>query len=143
MSRVDRRLLRATMRKQAEKWPDHLVPVPESEWPARRSAAYPVELWRSRHYLVAVFEEAQVDDRAVWRLSINRVTVGADGRWEQGIPWEELQRCKREVGFGDSYALEVYPRDRDVVNVANMRHLWVLSAPLGIGWFDGRGPEGT
>lgn len=46
-------------------------------------------------------------------------------------PWHEMQRIKREVlltGAARS-AVEVHPRDADVVDSANMYHLWVL--PLG------------
>jgi hypothetical protein len=43
------------------------------------------------------------------------------------------------VGFGAADALEVYPRDGDVVNVANIRHLWVLRDPLPWAWGEGRG----
>lgn len=138
--RAERRLLQRTMAKQARAWPHHLVEVPRDEWPPRRDGrAYPIALFRSRRFLVQVFEEAPLDGRDVRRLSVNRVTIGADGHWEQDIPWLELQRCKRETGYGDWYGVEIFPRDRDLVNVANMRHLWLLSAPLPLGWFE---PEG-
>lgn len=42
----------------------------------------------------------------------------------------DLQRLKRECGRGDLDAVEVYPRDCDVVNVANMRHLFVFESCL-------------
>ena len=68
------------------------------------------------------------------RLTVNRVTIGGGGHFHENITWDELMRCKRETGLGDWYAVEVYPADRDIKHVANMRHLWVLSEPLGIGW---------
>ena len=46
----------------------------------------------------------------------------------------ELQDIKRQAGLGDYMAVEIYPKDRDIVNVANMRHLWVLRDPLQFGW---------
>lgn len=97
-------------------------------------------VWRSRHYFVMVFATPPLNGVEARRLSINRVTIGSDGHWNQDIPWEDLQRCKRETGHGDWYGVEVYPRDRDIVNIANMRHLWLLAEPLGIGWF---GPDGA
>ncbi len=133
--RVERRALARAMRKRAEGWPEHLAPVPEKEWPPRRTVEYPTALWRSRHYLAALYEATPLDGVEVRRLSVNRVTVSTRGGWEQNIPWDDLQRCKRETGHGDWYGVEIYPRDRDVVNVANMRHLWLLAAPLGLGWF--------
>lgn len=75
---------------------------------------------RSRSFLVQCFEEGD----GLVRLSINRTTHNGD-RWEEGISWEELQQLKREAGYGDCDAMEIFPRDIDVVNVANMRHLWV------------------
>lgn len=136
MSRNDRRSLRRVMQKQAEAWPQHLVEVPESVWPpVLLGQNRPMTLWRSRHYLVQVYAEAPVGDVTQRRLTVNRVTLSGDGGWDQNIPWEELQRCKRETGHGDWYGVEVYPRDRDVVNDANMRHLWLFSEPLRIGWF--------
>lgn len=103
--------------------------VPHSEWPS-----YPaklIEVWRSRNFLVQVFKEGQ----DVTRLSICRTKVNTSaGRWEEGISWEELQQLKRECGYGGLDAVEVYPADRDVVNVANMRHLWIMAEPLPFAW---------
>lgn len=137
MDRNERRALLATMRKQALAWPEQLALLPESEWPSRREGG-PVNVWRSRKYLVAQYREPPFAGLVeVRRLTVNRVTMRSDGRWEDGISWDELMRCKRESGHGDWYGVEVYPRERDVVNDANMRHLWLLSEPLPIGWFDG------
>lgn len=74
------------------------------------------------------------DEGNAIRLSVNRTTLGDNGRWVENITWDELQELKRQCGFGDWYAIEVYPRDKDVVNVANMRHLWVLQESLNVGW---------
>jgi hypothetical protein len=95
----------------------------------------PVCVWRSRYYLAQLYRAERCEGRGVLRLSVNRVTLGADGRWVDGLSWDELMRCKRETGHGELYAVEVYPRDRDIVNDANMRHLWLLSEPLPLGWF--------
>lgn len=117
------------------KQPVHLRLVPPEDWPEdlrsgtnlSRAAVY-----RSRRFLVQVF----IEQTGITRLSINRTKVKPDGSWDDGITWDEIQTIKRELGMGDKYAVEVYPRDRDMVNVANMRHVWVLAKPLwNIGWF--------
>lgn len=64
---------------------------------------------------------------AIVRLSINRAAINSSGGWQQDITWEELQRLKREAGYGDHDAVEIFPADADVVNVANMRHLWIVA----------------
>lgn len=47
---------------------------------------------------------------------------GADG-----VSWDALQWVKGAVGYADCEAVELYPPDDRIVNVANMRHLWVLA----------------
>lgn len=116
-------------------FPATLTRVPEWEYPAvPDSHMKPIEVWRSRAYLVQVFDEQCDAYPDLVRLSICRTTIGMDGRWTDGLTWDELQSIKREVGFGDWYGLEIYPRDGDVVNVANIRHLWLVKQPLAIGW---------
>lgn len=93
-----------------------------------------VMVFVSRKFLVQVYAEPQEDVfETVYRLSVNRVKRNQHG-WAQDITWKELQQVKRELGYGDWYAIEIYPRDKDVVNVANMRHLWLFEKPLPYGW---------
>jgi len=44
------------------------------------------------------------------------------------ITWDELQDIKNRVWGHDARAIEVYPAFRNVVNNANIRHLWRLGA---------------
>jgi hypothetical protein len=89
------------------------------------------QIWRSREFLAQVFEKAN----GVQRISINRAAIDVDnGRWVDGISWDDIQRIKAEMGFGGQDAVEIYPPDRDKVDVANMRHLWILDDPLPYAW---------
>lgn len=99
-----------------------LTEIPKEEWPQRRRDIAPDRVWRSKTFLVQVFPEV---DGAI-RMSVARTELGKDGRWKDGITWDELQRLKREAGYGQCDAVELFPADRDLVNVANMRHLWIL-----------------
>lgn len=123
---------RRELERQNAKFPRTLVLIPLSTWPAT-TLVDPrlIEVWRSREFLVQVFQE----DGGVVRLTVCRtaVTVAA-ARWEDGITWDELQRLKRECGRGAQCAVEVYPGARDIVDVANMRHLWVLPEPPAYTW---------
>ena len=103
--------------------------IPKHKWPSDIDATRK-SVWRDKKYLVQVFK-----DNGVIRISINRVKVNDDGGWVDNITWDELQDIKRQVGYGDRLAVEVYPKDMDIENVANMRHLWILDAPIhGVGW---------
>lgn len=44
--------------------------------------------------------------------------------------WWEAQRIKNDLAGDDATAVEVYPPAREVVDGADMYHLWVLPAPL-------------
>lgn len=113
-------------------WPDVLTEVPKP-WPVTPVGFQrPVRLLRSKSFLCQIFQEPN----GVLRLTVNRTELAKNSTdWRPMITWEELQDLKGQAGYGDSYAIEIYPRDRDEVNVANMRHLWILPAPLEIGWF--------
>lgn len=107
-----------------QSYPRHLVPVSKEKWPPYRGdgRAVPIGVWRSRDFLLMIFSEG-----AHVRLSVNRTDITPEGEFLQDISWDDLQRLKREAGYGDCDAVEVYPANIDVVNVANMRHLWILN----------------
>lgn len=44
--------------------------------------------------------------------------------------WPEAQRIKDELAGTDATAVEVYPPHGEIVDAADMYHLWVLTAPL-------------
>lgn len=131
VNRVERRALQSRQRKHIRQYGAELQPISESEWPP--SDYQVIGVWVSRKYLVQAYDEGD----GVVRLSVNRSTIDAKGNYPDGLSWDELQKIKRDVGYGDRFAVEIYPRDEDVVNVANMRHLWVLESPLNIGWRKG------
>ena len=116
-----------------EKYPEKLQLVPGS-LPVGTGA--PFAQWRSREFVVQAF----TIPGCVVRLSINRTHVDpATMRWVDGITWDELQALKSQAGYGDREAVEVYPPDAHVVDVASIRHLWVLPAPLPFSWRSGPG----
>lgn len=113
--------------------PERLEKLPRNKWtPMKVQLPRDLkEVWRSRYFLVQVFQEKE----GIERLSVCISDVdAASGRWKDGLSWEQLQDIKAQVGRGDKDAVEVFPADRDVVNVANMRHLWVLSESLPFAW---------
>ena len=91
-----------------------------------------LRVFRSRDFLAQLFSE----NENVQRLSIMRTALicAKSRKWQDGITWDQLQQVKSECGFGHLDAVEVYPSDCDVVNVANMRHLWIFAEPLGFVW---------
>ncbi len=82
-----------------------------------------IELWLSRKFHVQLF-----DDGGYLRMTVGRVKRVL-GSWRDGITWDELMQVKREVGRGNRCGIELFPPDEHVVNVANLRHLWLVEPP--------------
>lgn len=128
---VTTREQRRQLERDNAKMPVALQEVPRGDWPAAfLNSRRLLRVLRGRNFLVQVYEE---DAPALVRLSINRTTLSGD-RWAENIPWDDLQWCKAQCGYGGHDAVEVFPAAIDVVNVANMRHLWVMSEPLPFAW---------
>lgn len=115
---------------------DPMREVPRLDWPdgyfsPKWRHGLPVAVFRSSRYFVGLWSATD----GILRLTVNRVDDDPKtGRWRDGITWDELQRIKTECGFGDRDAVEVYPRDSDVINEAPMRHLWIMPEPLAWCW---------
>ena len=110
--------------------PEKLRQIPRRKWPNIPDRL--LEVWRSKNFMVQVYDEPD----SMLRLSIIRTELNEDQTgWAEGISWDELQELKKQCGRGDRFAVEIFPRDKDVVNVANMRHLWVFPQSFkGFGW---------
>lgn len=139
MNRHDRRALKKEQHRHVEAFPERLTLIPREDFPAWGTLRLPDQAWKSRKYLVQLYREDNPAYPGLIRLSISRATMQTTGQWDEALTWDELQAIKREVGFGDRFAVEIYPPDRDVVNVANMRHLWVFETPLALGWSSRKG----
>ena len=127
-------VLRRQLKKENAKWGAALVEVPLHSWPAQRPLPgnYRRSVWRSRDFIVQVFEEYQ----GAVRITVNRTELAELGTSRDGISWDDLQRIKRECGFGEEVAMELYPPDASVVNVGAMRHLFVVPKAPAFMWRD-------
>jgi len=124
---------RLALKAENRKRPKKLTSIPKIMWPKDNNDLR-FSVWISQKYLVQGFFEKN----GVIRLSANRTELKAEGGWKEDLTWDELMTIKRDLGFGDDYAVEVYPKEADVVNVANMRHLWILPEPItSFGWVRG------
>lgn len=123
---------RKQMEEANKKYPkDQMVRLPHDAWPeAAQMDNPPREVWRSREFFVMVFD----DKNGFTRISACRAMIDDEGRWMDGITWDELFMIKCAVGFAHSDCVEVFPAMHDLVNVANMRHLWVMEDPIPYKW---------
>lgn len=103
-------------------------PVNKAEWPVKHADNL-TNVFLSADFLVQQYLE---NDGTI-RLSIC-TTKQKGSKWVDGITWDQLQEIKRNVGFGNRLAVEVYPEDSRIVNVANMRHLFILQERPSFAW---------
>jgi hypothetical protein len=108
---------------------DELRPWPREKWPPQMGESNRMNVFVSKRFMVQVFDEGN----GMVRLSINRVAFNGES-WDADITWEELQQIKNDVGYWHRDAVEIFPADKDVVNLANMRHLWVFPCLLNFAW---------
>lgn len=131
--------MRVFLARQNRLYGAHLVKIPKDDWPegCHAKQAPPIEAWRSRDFLVQV-----IVDNGHLRLSVNRTSLNPAGTsWSEGITWDDLMRLKAEAGFADRWAIEIFPPAAEVINVANMRHLWLLDGPPPQAWVKGGLPR--
>lgn len=126
-----RRDIKKYMKKTSKKFPEHLVTIPNKEWPEMTHISKKLfALMRSNKFLVQIYTEERP---CFVRLSVCKTELYGS-TWKDGISWDELMQIKRECGYGAYDALEIYPNDNDIVNVSNMRHLFVMKEPVPFAW---------
>jgi hypothetical protein len=126
LSREAKREWMRAHKRQCAMFPEHML---LQDTPAHMQERV-INTWRSRHHLAVawVVPNAQT---VLCRLTVNRTYINeSTGKWLEGILWDDLYRIKNECGFDKHDAVEVFPMQKNLVNVANMRHLWILKEPL-------------
>lgn len=113
--------------------------VPKETWPSMSEASgvQPLQVWQDADFLAILYPVP--DFLLIHRLTVVRAAgVGLNGRgrvvYRDGITWDDLMQVKRDCGFADRWAVEVFPSEHEIVNVANMRHLWLLPEAPPFAW---------
>lgn len=92
----------------------------------------PERAFRSNRFLAMLYPGDHPDIEV--RISVCRTAIRGDGEYVDGITWDELMMVKAECGYAYHDALEVYPALQDIVNISNIRHLFVLQEELAWKW---------
>ncbi len=121
---------RNVLRRENAKYGASMVVIPKEQWPPSGGKVEPVRVFRSRDFLCQEFIEAGATRLSICRAELDMKT----GRWRDGITWDELMQVKRQCGYGNAWAVEIFPPDAEVVNVANMRHLFVVPTAPSFAW---------
>lgn len=132
-TREQRRSYARDVAKYVATWPKKLTRFDPKDWPGAVSEANhpaaPDEAWRSRAYLVQIrYLDPTTNGGAEELLHIRRTIHGAP------LTWDELQVIKRDVGRGDRAAVEVFPEDAHLIDLAEMRHLWIMAQRPAFAW---------
>ena len=132
IAREDRKAFQAVRRnfqKECRKHGEEFIQIPMGEAKDLTCMGKaPEACFRNRSFFVMLFMD-DCDGTPYLRMSVNRTELDKDGGWMGGMTWDELMAVKRGIGFGDLWMTEVYPPDEEEVNVANMRHLFLVKQP--------------
>ena len=124
LNREQRRALEKAKRQLIATYPEQLTRVAEDD-PNMPYTSHAQDLdcvWRNKKYTVMVWNVP-----AGKKLTISRNTWDSHTRrYHDGITWDEIMEIKRACGFGEQNAIEFFPPDSEVVNIANVRHIWIL-----------------
>lgn len=104
--------------------------VPSKDWPTMNNEKL------KRVFVNKIFMVQEYHEDNHIRLTVNSIKRRGNN-WKDGITWEQLQEIKSAVGYGNKCALEVYPEDNNIVNVSNMRHLFILPERPTFAWIKG------
>lgn len=109
--------------------------VPINEWPLILAiTCKALRVWESKDYLAVLYEQPD----GYRRLSVNCTRKNAQGEWRDGITWDELYRVKNECLGLETWCVEVYPADSELVRDSNIRHLFVMDEAPEYAWEDGK-----
>lgn len=98
-----------------------------------------------RKYLVPIFRKVASSDLKVDQETI-KTSIGTvkhlriKGHGQRNLSWEEMQEIKDREAGKEALAIEVFPPHNEIVNVHNVRHLWVIpkeALPFGLKEQDG------
>ena len=131
LNREQRRALEKVKRQLIASYPDTLEIVPETD-PNIPYSSHPQDIehiYRSKKYTVILWKIGVGFNGYNFgqRFSISRNEWDSkDRRYKDGLTWDEIMDIKREMGFGERTAIEYYPADSETINVANMRHIFLV-----------------
>lgn len=118
-----RREIQKDVRKRPVKLTEMDISAVDHDGPA------PERCWVSRKFLVSMYVE-----ESCLRMTVCRTEIDNTGNWVDKITWDELEAIKEEIGYGDMWGLEIYPPLDEVVNVANMRHVFLFPDKPDFAW---------
>ncbi len=115
-----RKAIQKEIWKENAKYTDEFVECDVTKIPNPNGYTPPVKVFRNKKFVCQIFTH-----EGFTRLSINRTSINENGDYLDGISWDELYRIKNAVGYANSELVELYPAEKDLVCVGNLRHLWL------------------
>ncbi|MDW9699067.1 hypothetical protein GOC88_16570 [Sinorhizobium medicae] len=90
------------------------------------------EAWANNIYVVLIRPFVDENGEEIIHLAIRTAS-------NLEPPWRDMQRIKNEICGAEATAVQVMPPQSELIDEADMYHMWVLSSPLTFSLFDRRG----
>jgi len=130
---TNRKTRRRHKKQNLNQYSEYLTEISEDNYFAKTGKKFDENLKKcfvSKYFFVQIWEEPEKPVR----ISICRTELNGKGQWQDNIGWDAIQSIKNSVGYSGMDCVEIYPMQRDVINVANMRHLWVIPGQVEYKW---------
>lgn len=124
LNREQRRALEKAQRAYIATLPEKLTRMDDND-PMMPYSSHPedrIGVWRNKKFSVILWKVPAGEKMTISRNEWDSKTR----RYEDGITWDEIQEIKRELGYGERTGVEFFPPDSELINIANVRHIWFL-----------------
>lgn len=113
---MDRQSIKAGKKLIAKGWNDFEDAMPEVLDRGLAPLKGMTRIWKNNLYIVQEFPKSE----GMTLLMVRRNDAAPIRSWS------DMQRIKNELMGEDRVAVEVYPAESDLIDLANMYHLWVF-----------------
>lgn len=127
MNREQRRLSEKVGRNQMKLPPNNFVEIPFSELLLRcaNKVRMPDRAWKNNHYVVQLYR----CERHVFGKLCDKIMIRRNDS-EPIREWHVLQEIKNKICGENATAIQVFPPQNELVDVANMYWLFLETGPL-------------
>lgn len=125
LNREQRRALEKAHKILISTYPDELTKVSEND-PDIPYSSHPEDItaiYRNKKFTVIVWKQNRYCKYCKFTVSRNEWS-SKERRYLDNITWDEIMEIKRAIGLGETQCWEYFPKDSEVVNEANLRHIF-------------------
>lgn len=121
--------LRFQLAQTNAKFPERLTAIDPAVWPEQEMGRLQ-GMWRSQTHVVRLVRAGTAMILEIQRAQLNEQMEFVSNE----ITWAEIMQVLAELGYHETWAVEVFPPHEHVLHEITSRHIWLLEAQPEFGW---------